>query len=240
MVITPTRERQDWGLAAVGVISSLIVDNQITDLDARAHELQYHAVAVPDGGAEQAREQINGPVEDLLEAVPPAGSPDEDHQHGVPGGRDRRGRCRSALLLIRVAAGPTICDRIVALNAMSTQAAIAVLFFAAFADRTIYCDVALWLGSFSYPRRHRLVPLPGTGAAVIEIVVIVLAAVGWAFSLSGAVGILRMPDVYTRIQCSSKMITMGALPALIALVGRRGSDQRVRQPGAAGRRAARW
>ena len=55
-----------------------------------------------------------------------------------------------ALLLIRVAAGPTICDRIVALNATSTQAAIAVLFFAAYADRTIYCDVALWLASFSY------------------------------------------------------------------------------------------
>ena len=55
-----------------------------------------------------------------------------------------------ALLLIRLAAGPTISDRIVALNAISTQAAIAVLFFAAFAGRTIYCDVALWLGSFSY------------------------------------------------------------------------------------------
>ena len=54
------------------------------------------------------------------------------------------------LLLIRVAAGPSICDRIVALNAMSTQAAIAVLFFAAYAGRTIYCDVALWLSSFSY------------------------------------------------------------------------------------------
>jgi multicomponent Na+:H+ antiporter subunit F len=54
------------------------------------------------------------------------------------------------VLLLRLAAGPTISDRIVALNAMSTQAAIAVLFFAAFADRTIYCDVALWLASFSY------------------------------------------------------------------------------------------
>jgi multicomponent Na+:H+ antiporter subunit G len=53
---------------------------------------------------------------------------------------------------------------------------------------------------------------------VIEVIVIVLAAVGWAFSLSGAVGILRMPDVYCRIQCSSKMITMGALPVLVALV----------------------
>ena len=27
-----------------------------------------------------------------------------------------------------------------------------------------------------------------------------------------------MPDVYSRIQCSSKTITMGALPALLALV----------------------
>ncbi|HWE54664.1 MAG TPA: monovalent cation/H(+) antiporter subunit G [Acidimicrobiales bacterium] len=41
---------------------------------------------------------------------------------------------------------------------------------------------------------------------------------GVLFSLSGAVGILRMPDVYCRIQCSSKTITMGTLPALIALV----------------------
>ena len=41
---------------------------------------------------------------------------------------------------------------------------------------------------------------------------------GLGFSLSGAVGILRMPDVYTRIQCSSKTVTMGALPLLVALV----------------------
>ena len=51
-----------------------------------------------------------------------------------------------------------------------------------------------------------------------DVIVIALAAIGLAFSLSGAVGILRMPDVYSRIQCSSKTITMGALPALIALV----------------------
>jgi multicomponent Na+:H+ antiporter subunit G len=51
-----------------------------------------------------------------------------------------------------------------------------------------------------------------------EIIVIVLAGTGVAFSLSGAVGIRRMPDVYGRIQCSSKTITMGALPALAALV----------------------
>jgi multicomponent Na+:H+ antiporter subunit G len=49
-------------------------------------------------------------------------------------------------------------------------------------------------------------------------VAIGLCAVGLIFTLSGAVGILRMPDVYCRIQCSSKTITMGALPALLGLV----------------------
>lgn len=54
------------------------------------------------------------------------------------------------LLLIRVARGPSVSDRVVALNTMSTECGIAVLFFAAFSDRVIYLDVALWLTSFSY------------------------------------------------------------------------------------------
>jgi len=52
---------------------------------------------------------------------------------------------------------------------------------------------------------------------VKEAIVIALCVIGVFFSLTGAVGMLRMPDVYTRIQCSSKTITMGALPMLIAL-----------------------
>jgi multicomponent Na+:H+ antiporter subunit G len=53
-------------------------------------------------------------------------------------------------------------------------------------------------------------------------VVVALAATGLAFSLSGAVGVLRMPDVYCRIQCSSKNVTMGALPLLLAVVVAKG------------------
>jgi multicomponent Na+:H+ antiporter subunit F len=56
----------------------------------------------------------------------------------------------TALVLVRLAAGPTVSDRIVALNTMATQAALAVLFFAAFAGRSIYLDVSIWLASFSY------------------------------------------------------------------------------------------
>ncbi len=54
------------------------------------------------------------------------------------------------LLLFRLAIGPSVTDRIVALNTMSTQAALAVVVFAVFAGRSIYLDVALWLASFSY------------------------------------------------------------------------------------------
>ena len=52
--------------------------------------------------------------------------------------------------------------------------------------------------------------------------VIALCSIGVFFSLTGAIGILRMPDVYTRVQCSSKTITMGALPLLIALAVAKG------------------
>lgn len=53
---------------------------------------------------------------------------------------------------------------------------------------------------------------------ITTIVVAVLCAIGVFFSFTGALGILRMPDVYTRLQCSTKTVTMGSLPVLIALV----------------------
>jgi multicomponent Na+:H+ antiporter subunit F len=56
----------------------------------------------------------------------------------------------AALLLVRLARGPSVCDRVVALNTISTQVTLSLLFFAAFADRSIDLDVAIWLGSFSY------------------------------------------------------------------------------------------
>jgi multicomponent Na+:H+ antiporter subunit E len=70
MVIVPTRYDSAGQLAAVGLITSLIVDNQIIDLDRSRHELQYHAVEVPEGdpeqASEQASEQINAPAERWL------------------------------------------------------------------------------------------------------------------------------------------------------------------------------
>ena len=41
--------------------------------------------------------------------------------------------------------------------------------------------------------------------------------VGAAFALLGAVGLLRMPDVYNRIQAGTKAVTLGALSLLIGV-----------------------
>jgi multicomponent Na+:H+ antiporter subunit E len=64
MVVVPTKVRSDAGLCAVGVITSLIVDNQIVDVDRARHTMLYHAIVVPD--ADAAYDDVNGPVDQRI------------------------------------------------------------------------------------------------------------------------------------------------------------------------------
>jgi multicomponent Na+:H+ antiporter subunit E len=66
MVVVPTEFDSDGGLTAVALISSLIVDNQIVDLDRSRAELQYHAVWIDSTEPEANRAVINGPLEARL------------------------------------------------------------------------------------------------------------------------------------------------------------------------------
>jgi multicomponent Na+:H+ antiporter subunit E len=69
MVTAPTLARTDGELATVGLTTSLIVDNQIIDLDRSTHRLQFHGVALPERGDDNARSAINGPVERPLLSI---------------------------------------------------------------------------------------------------------------------------------------------------------------------------
>jgi multicomponent Na+:H+ antiporter subunit E len=53
-------------VTAVALISSLIVDNQIVDLDRSRAELQYHAVWIDSTETDANRAVINGPLEARL------------------------------------------------------------------------------------------------------------------------------------------------------------------------------
>jgi len=64
MVVVPTSCRTDGTLTAVGLITSVIVDNQLVDLHRDAGHLQYHAVWVASSDPQDNYRSINGPVED--------------------------------------------------------------------------------------------------------------------------------------------------------------------------------
>ena len=67
MVVVPTQVRTDAGLCGVGLVTSLIVDNQITDVDRVRNRMLYHAIVVPD--PESAYDDINGPVDRRIAAM---------------------------------------------------------------------------------------------------------------------------------------------------------------------------
>ncbi|HEX4726169.1 MAG TPA: Na+/H+ antiporter subunit E [Jatrophihabitans sp.] len=68
MVVVDTTMTSDAGLAGVGLLSSLIVDNQLVDLDRGRGELQYHAVAVPGPDVDRAA-VVTGGTEPLVRAL---------------------------------------------------------------------------------------------------------------------------------------------------------------------------
>jgi len=50
---------------------------------------------------------------------------------------------------------------------------------------------------------------------IVRIVIDLFFAAGIFFVLAGVVGMLRMPDTFCRLQSSTNIVTMGALPILI-------------------------
>jgi multicomponent Na+:H+ antiporter subunit E len=67
MVVVPTGARTDAQYTATGLITSVIVDNQLVDIGRRAQQLQYHAVWVESPDPERNYDRINGPVEHYVD-----------------------------------------------------------------------------------------------------------------------------------------------------------------------------
>jgi multicomponent Na+:H+ antiporter subunit G len=59
--------------------------------------------------------------------------------------------------------------------------------------------------------------LIGWAAAAREVVVLGLAWLGTLFVVLAAVGVLRMPDLFSRLQASSKAATLGVVCLLVAV-----------------------
>lgn len=64
MLVVPTDLRTDGTVTMVGVLGSLVVEYQLVDVE--RGRLQYHAVWIASEDPDEARDLINGRVEDLL------------------------------------------------------------------------------------------------------------------------------------------------------------------------------
>ena len=51
-----------------------------------------------------------------------------------------------------------------------------------------------------------------------ETIGIIIIAVGLVFDLSGCIGLVRMPDVYTRLQSAAKCVTLGTCSTLLGVL----------------------
>lgn len=69
MVVVPTQCRTEGALTAVGLLTSVIVDNQLVDLHRQAGRLQYHAVWIGSEDPADNYRVINGPVEPGVERL---------------------------------------------------------------------------------------------------------------------------------------------------------------------------
>lgn len=63
MVVVPTQARGSGRVGTVGLLTSLVVDNQVVDVDLSSDTLLYHCLDVPEGGRYAA---VNGPLEQRL------------------------------------------------------------------------------------------------------------------------------------------------------------------------------
>ena len=125
----------------MGLITSVIVDNQLVDLDV-AHARTAVSRGLGLDRTQENRKRMNGPVE--------ASAGGDRAMSDFYASVCLAELAFAALLVVRLFIGPTVSDRFVALNTMSTQATLCVFFFAAFAqtnDLPRRVDLAC---SFSY------------------------------------------------------------------------------------------
>ena len=51
-----------------------------------------------------------------------------------------------------------------------------------------------------------------------NIIFIILLSIGVLFNLFGCIGLLRLPDVYNRLQSATKCVTLGTCSILLGLI----------------------
>jgi hypothetical protein len=79
MLVFPTSLRAPAAVGAVGIISSLVVDNQLVDLE--TGHLQYHAIWAEPSDPARARRRVMGRLEPLIHELELSGQARRDERN---------------------------------------------------------------------------------------------------------------------------------------------------------------
>ena len=117
---------------------------------------------------------------------------------------------------IRLVKGPTLPDRIVAMDLFGMLVVGLIVVLAGSSGVRATLDAAIvialigFLGTVAYATY-----VETRRSTMTDIVTAIVWLAGSAFALLAAVGVLRMPDVFTRMQASTKASTLGLACLLI-------------------------
>ena len=126
------------------------------------------------------------------------------------------------MVMYRAFSGPTVFDRILAVNALGTKTVVIVALLGFFGEPGFFPRHLLGLRAHQLRRDHRHLALhPVSEARLVawnDVVSTVFLLTGVFFALTGALGILRMPDFYSRLHPAGKSDTLAQGLILVGLM----------------------
>ena len=123
----------------------------------------------------------------------------------------------AVLTFIRLVRGPTLPDRVIAIDLIGVLSVCLLVVVAASTAQQAFLDVAMVVAMISFVGTVAYSPLRRARAIMSEWLSGGLFIAGATLALLAGVGVLRMPDVFTRMQASTKASTLGLGCLLVGL-----------------------
>ena len=128
-----------------------------------------------------------------------------------------------ALSAYRVIIGPTFLERIIALDNILNNIVAAIVVFAIWAKQAMYVDTALVITFCLFSLLSLWPNICWVELCSMELIISGFLLAGLFFLLRGALGRLRLKDVYSRTDTTTKSTTLGVADMVLAALFSKGA-----------------
>ena len=125
-----------------------------------------------------------------------------------------------ACAAVRLVLGPTAPDRVIALDTVNTLVIASMILLGVVFKEIIFVDVAIVYGLLSFVSTLYIAKYIGGSSDMIavEIIIYICLSIGVIFNTLGVIGLLRFPDLYTRMHATTKATTFGSIFTSLAVI----------------------